>query len=462
VAYLLFILANAALFVRPAELLPALGDLPIYLALIGSAILCNLQGLQTQVCKRTLLQQPVNLCVLGMCLAVPVSHLASSMYLAGAYHGFVAMFKVVLYYLMLVSVINTPQRLRQFMQVTALCGTIVVGASILDFQSFKARWGGVGETELFQIMQEDYFRDQDDKVLKHVVETYGSDNIGNTQMVFRMRGLGIFNDPNDVALLIAVSAVICVYFFADRELGAVRWAWVLPLFILGYGYIETQSRGGLMAMGAAGMVWLAMKYGRKTAMALGALGMLAAPLALGRAANMNVSDGSGQDRIQIWGEGLASLKSRHIFFGSGQGQYEEIAGHVAHNSYIHAFVELGYIGGTMFLGCFFLSAYAFYVLKRGRVRIEDAELRRMMPYIAAILAGWGVGIATLSRCYEASTYMVVGLSAAYINLAGYSQQYPCPIVRWNAPTVKRLAFCSIALLAASFVFVRLFARWGGA
>lgn len=459
-AYLLFLMANAALFVRPAELLPALGNAPIYLALIVSAVLCNLPGLQNQLRKRTLIQQPINLCVLGVVVAVPVSHLLSKFYLGGAYHGFVEMAKIAVYYLMLVATINTPQRLRHLMLVTAVCGTVVVGASVLDFERFKSRWQGTDE--VYEQLQKDKLLPVEEQVLKHVVETHGTDLLGNDKLVFRMRGLGIFNDPNDVSLLIAVVAIFCVYFLSDRSLSAARFLWLGPLCVMGYGYIQTQSRGGLLAMGAGGMVWLAVRYGGKVAIGLGLLGMLAAPIALGRAGNMDVSDGSGQDRIQIWGEGLAEIKSPRILFGIGEGQYEEAAGHVAHNSYIHAFVELGFLGGTIFFGCFFLPAYALFQMQRYDIRTTSYELERMKPYVAAALAAWCVGMATLSRCYAPSTYMIVGLAASYINLVGFHRPRPVPILQLTPLTTQRWVLCSFGLLLASFAFVRVFARWSGA
>jgi O-antigen ligase len=159
---------------------------------------------------------------------------------------------------------------------------------------------------------------------------------------------------------------------------------------------------------------------------------------------MDVSDGSGQDRIQIWGDGLAQIKSARLLTGIGEGQYEETVGHVAHNSYIHAFVELGFPGGMLFFGCFFLPAYGLYQMQRLGIRTRSAELERMRPYIAAILAAWCTGM------------------AAYVNLAGFHRLRPSPIVELTAPTLQRWGVCSAGLLAASFAFVRLFARWGGA
>ena len=457
-AYLLFMAANAALFVRPAELFPQLGNVQIYLALIACAILCNPRGLHNQVRVRTLFQQPINLCMLGVIAAVPLSGLFSQAGFTTVLPMFIEMLKVGVYYLMLVSVVNTTVRLQRFLMVTAICTTIMVGASILDFQAFRGAWEG--NDMVFEQMDKDRALPKDQKVLRHAIDMHGTDALGNPKLVFRMRGLGIFNDPNDVALLIAVAAVICVYFLTDKQLSLARFGWFAPLAVLLYGYVQTQSRGGLLAIGASGMVWLAVRYGGKVAIAIGVMGMLAAPLALGRAADMNVSDGSGQERIQIWGEGLAALKSPAIVFGIGEGQFYDVAGHVAHNSYIHAFVELGFFGGTLFFGCFFLAVYALYRIYRLSWQIRDYELQRLLPYVAALVAAWMVGLATLSRCYTASTYMVVGIAAAYINLVGFHSLRPRPVVVFSPTTARHLVACSGGLLVASFLFVRLFARWG--
>ncbi len=455
-SYILFLLATAALLVRPSELIPSLAGMPIYLMLTVSAMACNLPGLHNQVRLRTLFQQPVNLCVLGVMAAVPISLIMSMMYLGGAYHGLLFMLKAACYYLMLVSVINTPRRLRHFLMLVAISGTTLVGASTLDFLAFKSKWED--NSDLPIQIEKDKLLPEEQRVLHHVVEVDGYDLLGDVTYRFRMRGFGIFHDPNDVSLLIAVTVIICMYFLTDTRLSVFRLLWLIPLGVLGYGYLCTQSRGGLLALTGGFVVWLTMRFGKKTAITIGCLGVLAAPVALGRAAKMDLSSGSGQDRIQIWRDGLVQMKSSKLFFGIGQHQYEDVAGLVAHNSYIHAFVELGLFGGTLFFGCFFLSAYALYLIKRSGLRIHDPELYRMLPYIAAILTAWCVGMASLSRCYDLSTYMIAGICATYINLAGFYRSYPFPIVLLNRLTVQRWVVCSMGLLMSSFLFVRVFAR----
>jgi len=203
-----------------------------------------------------------------------------------------------------------------------------------------------------------------------------------------------------------------------------------------------------------------VKYGGKVAMAIGTVGAAAVPIVLGRQGNMEISGGTGQQRIQLWADGLAQIKTMRLPFGIGENKYGEVAGLAAHNSYVHAYVELGFFGGTMFMGCFLFAAWAFFRMKRDRVEVLDPELRRMMPYIAAMLAGWCTGMATLSRCYVPPTYMIVGVAAAYINLAGFYRRKPEPIIVLDNLVAQRWVLCSIGLLACCFAFVRVFARFG--
>jgi len=93
--------------------------------------------------------------------------------------------------------------------------------------------------------------------------------------------------------------------------------------------------------------------------------------------------------------------------------------------------------------------------------IQDDSLRRLTPYLSAMLACWCVGMCSLSRCYVESTYMVIGISAAFVNLAGFSQWRPRPVVMFDRFNAERWLLCSIGLFFSCFVFVRLFARYGG-
>ncbi|MGD9858036.1 MAG: O-antigen ligase family protein, partial [Planctomycetaceae bacterium] len=405
--------------------------------------------------------QPTNLCVMGMIAGVALSHL-SSMYLFGLRTGVMGMLKVALYYLLLVSLVNTPQRLRRFLICTALSASVMIAYSVRDYVDFVSVWDG-NPTLAEALLHDAHLKEGEERILRHVVEQHTSavSDAGDVASVYRMRGLGIFNDPNDVALLIVVTSIIGLYFLTDRKLGQVRFVWGAPLLLMAAALYCTQSRGGILAAGVAGTAWLAARYGGQVAVGLGVLGALCIPVALGRAGEIEITSGTGQSRIQLWGEGLAQLVSPKVLYGIGEGMYPEYAGLVAHNSFVHAFVELGFVGGTMFFGCVFFPAYALWRMHRDRLQILDPEIRRLRPYIGAMLACWCMGMCALSRCYVESTYMVIGAAAAYVNLAGFHQWQPRPIVLFNQVNVQRWVLCSFGLFCGCFVFVRLFAQWSG-
>jgi O-antigen ligase len=245
----------------------------------------------------------------------------------------------------------------------------------------------------------------------------------------------------------------------DRKQRELRFLWLLPMLLMGVALACTHSRGGLLAAAGGGFAWFMIRYGRKRAIAVALAGMCLLPLIAGRQAEIDLSEGTAQSRIQLWSDGLAQIQSPNIAFGIGQGMYQEFAQLVAHNSYVHAYVELGFFGGTLFFGCFFFAALGLYRLDKIGEPLHHAELRRLHPYMAALTAGWGVGLLSLSRCYVAPTYMVVGVVGVYLQMAGLHLR-PCrPLIVWNRRHLQKLVVGSGAALVCCMLFVRLFARW---
>lgn len=451
-------LANAMLFVRPAEIVPLLGELQLYMLCLVGAILFSIPQLHVQLQWRTMLQQPVNLCVLGVTLAIVTSRAAVSDF-SNLDAVVFEMAKILAYYLVLVSVINTPERLRHLLMTTAICSTIMIAYSVMDYRGFCAEMHAKPDMNEI-IYQQNRLPPEQRHLLRHVPDRNGHDIYGEEIFFFRLCGLGIFKDPNDLSMLIVATSVISLYFLTDPRLSLIRLLWIIPLIVMGVAMFYTYSRGGLLAGAMALMAWLITRYGTKVAIAIGILGVLCLPLAAGRAAKMDISGGTGQQRIQLWSDGLVAIKSSRFLFGIGEGHYEDLDGHVAHNSFVHAFVELGFFGGTLFFGCFFLPGLTFYLMKRFKFRIEHPELRRMFPYVAAILADWCFGMCSLSRCYTPSTYMIAGLGAAFVNLVGFYRSTPRPLLKLNWSITRTWITGSAALLAGIYVFVRVFARWG--
>jgi hypothetical protein len=397
------------------------------------------------------------LCVVGVTVAVALSHLSTGNITSAAI-GLNMMGRVLIYYLLLVAVVNTPRKLRSFLMTTAICATVMTIFSIIDYNEFVAEWSG--RPDLAEVKSKEHsLPEGQPKLLRHSPERFGENLEGEQQWTFRMCGLGIFHDPNDMALLVVMTGIISTYFLTDRSWGVCRFLWLAPIGFMLWGLLLTQSRGGILCAGVALMAWLATRYGGKVAIGIGVLCALALPVALGRAGSISLGSGTGQQRIQLWSDGLAQLKSFKIGFGIGEGMYPDVAGLVAHNSYVHAFVELGFFGGTLFFGCFFFPVLALFRMQQLGFRIPHPELNRLKPYIAAILGGWCMGMTALSRCYIPPTYMVCGVAAAWLNLVGYHRPFPRPVLTFNRVSAQWLLGASVCLLIGCFMAVKLLARW---
>lgn len=431
-AFVLFQAVTATLFLRPAEFIEWLADLPIYEGLILSSLALAATSMEPHFHWRAMLRQPITLCAAGMLVAIVLSHL-SHFYLGGVRDSATEFGKTLIYYGLAVTVVNSPSRLRLFLGNVAFCCGLMVTLCLLDYWSVL-----------------------DFENIVHLQDLDGHDDEGNPLWFQRMRGTGIFQDPNDLAMVIVAGGCLCLYFLTDKSLGAWRFFWGLPILVFAAAILETKSRGGLLAGGAAVMTIASLRYGTKVATCIAVLGLCALPVVAGRGANIEVGDGStSHERMLMWREGFDAIKSPDLFFGIGQGMYSDLAGLVAHNSFVHAYVELGVIGGSVFFGCFFFIALQIYRIGRLEEPCWHAELMRMRPYVAGVVAGWCMSMFSLSRCYVVPTFMVLGMSAAYLNLVWIHTPIGRPLVRFDVVEFSRLTVASAGTFIGLYVFTML-------
>lgn len=434
-AFLLLLGVCAAMILRPAELFPVLNVIPIYESLILGALLCGVAGLKRHFQWRHLTQQPAMLCVIGVLIAIALSHL-QRFYLHGVKEGSIDFLKVLLLFGLIVSQTDTVSRLKTLLAVVAITATITVTMCVLDFQGLV-----------------------DFEFITHISDVDGVTDANQLARVSRMRGTGIFQDPNDLSLLIVFSGVIWAAILWDRSLGPLRFASLGPLVLLLTGLLCTRSRGGLLAAVGAMLAIAVSRYGRKAAIVAGLLCLGALPLIAGRQTGLGFSEGgTGHERITLWREGLAALRSPWLLFGIGQGTYADWAGLVAHNSFVHAYVELGLFGGTLFLGCFFFPALSLFRLRNVQGEFQHPELSRLYPFVVAVLVGWTLGLQSLSRAYVVSTYLMLGTQVAYANLAGAHLQPRRLLATWDRRHLVQLSACSAAVFLAFNVFVLVASR----
>src|SRR5690242_9256721 len=79
-AFIFFVLLNASLYVRPADILPAVEGLPIYQFLIIACLLMAMKAVGAQLRTRDLRNRPITVCVIGLGLIILVSQAANGLW----------------------------------------------------------------------------------------------------------------------------------------------------------------------------------------------------------------------------------------------------------------------------------------------------------------------------------------------------------------------------------------------
>lgn len=424
VDFFLFLLVNAALFVRPGELFPATYGWPIYNCLIIANLLVAAPAVLNQLSEKRLSQSPITVCVLGVWVFIILSQLVRAD-LALAWSGGYEFAKVVAYFLLLVGIVSTPRRLYVFL------GSVVAFTLVVNVLAVLQYRGLIELSTISAIAEGD---------------------------INRMRGTGIFNDPNDLSMIIVACLIICAAGLFNTKLGVPRFALIAPLAFLFYCLTLTHSRGGLLAL-VAGCGVLA--YGWLGFVKAGFVGLAGFPVLLmgfgGRQANISgaLAGGTGRSRVELWSSGLEMLKGSPLL-GIGYEKYAEYAGQVAHNSFVHAFGELGIFGGMLFLGIFAVAGWMLWSLRNVKRQIAHPGLRQIGPFILALVAAYCTSMMSLSQTYALPTYMMAGLAVSYDRLArpGTSLR---PI-QFNGKLLQWLALLSVGFIACVYLYIKVFFR----
>jgi O-antigen ligase len=443
--FFLFILANALLFIRPSELVPDLQAVEIYRWFILACLAVSFPDVLKQTSARFPGVPPIVTCVVLLLPAI---------FLSGFFHGnfeliqetVIEYIKILIYFFLLISLVTNLDRLRMFLRWIGLFSAAVTLIAVLRYHADAAAPPPPPKAN------------PENKAMTHgtyVVDEVRDPNTGELTKVNRMCGTGIFNDPNDFALILVTAIPLSLYWFTDARMKMLRPLWLILILFFGYALMLTASRGGFLALMAGLVTLFYLKLGGKKTFLLGMFllpGLLA--MFAGRMTSISADEGTGQTRIQLWSDGLFFFQHSPLT-GIGMENYRQFSSHVAHQSFIHCFTELGLIGGTLFLGAFYFAVKGMYNLRSTTADL-DPELRRLFPFLSAALVAYTIGISFLSRSYIVPTYMMLGLAVVYMRLHTSAVRVALPA--WTIGTWPRLAGISVCFLAASFAFVRLFAR----
>jgi len=195
------------------------------------------------------------------------------------------------------------------------------------------------------------------------------------KLVYRQRGLGEINDPNDFAqLIVCVIPLVFIFWRSKRTLRNFAFV-ILPVGFLLYGIFLTHSRGALIAVLAVTIMAARRRIGTMPALLIAGV-LFVGAMALNFTGGRDISADAGADRTALWGAGLQVLKS-NPFFGvgfNGMGDYTDTH-QTAHNSVVVCAAELG------LFGLFFWSLFLFPTGRDALTLASPAKVNEPQPDI---------------------------------------------------------------------------------
>ena len=390
-AYRALLVFSILYYTRPADVIPGLNAIPVGKIAGGVALIALLAGLGT---KKGRVKLPFEiklllLLLLQMCLTIPFAY-----WRGGAFHTVMDKFsKGVIVALLISMLVVSITQLRKLLYVQAASVAMMTIVSIL-----LHRGGG------------------------------------------RLTGVlgGIFENPNDLAINIAINWPLCVAFFLLARGPIKKGLWTLGVIGMLYGVTATYSRSGFLALvaGAAVALWEFGIRGRRLGLVLlagiGAIALLAVSPShyLSRletivtmkedvGPNGQLTSGSSSEGRRELLKTSLSIMVHNPVFGVGPGNFEVFSGnwHVAHNTYTELGAEAGIPALLLFLAILIL---AYRNLRRTRKLLrqqDDQELRILTGALTASLAAYVMGAFFADTAYQLFPYYLVAYTSAAYRIA---------------------------------------------
>ena len=443
------------LFVRPQDWIPGMHGLPLLDGVVAVTMVFWLMAVSSRETLRPGAAPQTKL-MLGFFLATLLSHVRHT-YLGSLNGGgmlgtFVSFSKVLLLYILIVTLVNSIQRAKKLVLVMTL------GCIFMAIHGILQAHRGFGFGGGLPILHGD---------------------------VLRVQAFGSFHDPNDLALILIAILPFLMSKVQDKlALMPARFLSALAIAPMVYCIFLTNSRGGWLAFGVMVTTYICLRLpSKKLVIVVGALAfavvILFGPSRMGGEGGF---DRSAQGRLTAWGYGNRMLK-RWPLFGAGKGRYTEFSddSRVAHNSFVHCWGELGLFGYFFFMGLIIAT------LKDGRalvkLKIEPAEdgsppenwdyadppkdglpatdlmeIRRFGHASMASLSGYLAAGMFLSRTYTHPLYMLFALVAALRVVCDGNPEEEGPSLLEGAfgkPDLKYVFFATVGTIPAGWLLMKL-------
>src|SRR5215510_4643774 len=385
-AFGLLYLFTLLLYVRPNDLIPAMGAFPMAKIV---AIIAPLAYIYAQyMLGKPFIKWTIEVKMVIVMLLLAVMFTPFAMSPGDSVTTLKEVFiKTVTIFILIIGVVNTRERLHAMIKLTALCGA----------------WLAV-----------------------FAIKSYATGNF--TMKGDRIEGLvgGMFGNPNDLAAALNMLIPLAVA-LALMSAGAMRLLYAVCALLLVCGVLVTFSRSGFITLAAVSGVML-WKFGRGSRPSMVLATLVVSVLLLSvfsgayRSRLMTILDpntdasGSAQERITLLERGI-DLTIRHPIIGLGMGNFHiySIREKVAHNGYVETAAELGLIGLLAYLIIILAPLRGLAKTERERVKPgarSDLDAKYMSIGLQAALIAYMINSFFLSIQYLWYLYYAAGFAVA--------------------------------------------------
>jgi O-antigen ligase len=373
---------------RPEDFIPGLDAIPINKIAGGIALLALVFGVPASRRHRLTIELKVLLLLLfQMFLCIPFA-----VWRGGAYDAVVNKFsKGVIVAILLYMVVTSVDEVRKLLVIQASAVALVTIASVFVHRTEFGRLMGIQK--------------------------------------------GILENPNDLAINIAINFPLCLAFFFAAKGRASKLFWGVSLIFMAYGVVATYSRSGLLAMLVTGVIciWEFGIKGKRTVVLVttvlaGFIGVgviLGTPHYLIRIESIfrgNI-EGSGDRnslaaREELLKESLVVM-AKHPLLGIGPGNFPSYteSWRVVHNTYTELGAEAGLPGVLLYV---LLLALTMRKIKRVRKLPgyqSSEDIRLWTSALWAAMAAYVSGAMFASTEYNLFPYFMVGYICSVYQIA---------------------------------------------
>ena len=151
----------------------------------------------------------------------------------------------------------------------------------------------------------------------HGILQYLNNGIGWTGQTtvegMRIRYIGIFSDPNDLALFFNMILPLIIYFVHKYYKWKLKILFIIPFFVLLYAIYLTQSRGAIIGIYAMLNLYFWKRYGLKKIILVNLIVLPVIFMLEGRMTQISAEEESAYGRIDAWYAGFQMLKMSPLF-----------------------------------------------------------------------------------------------------------------------------------------------------